>query len=128
MRLHELNTLEWDELVTNDPGNLIPPGGGNRLEALCGNPAVSIAWKSIIASLSLSHSFLFFSFAFFCILADKIPCFDRQNQIAVNGSVNDVSRIIYGSKLYSYILLPSMLAFNSYIFIVPSHSNSLLLI
>uniref|UniRef100_A0A6M2FCR4 CG-1 domain-containing protein n=1 Tax=Populus davidiana TaxID=266767 RepID=A0A6M2FCR4_9ROSI len=47
MRLHELNTLEWDELVTNDPGNLIPPGG------------------------------------------DKIPCFDRQNRIAVNGSVND---------------------------------------
>jgi hypothetical protein len=61
-------------------------------------------------------------------LADKIPCFDRQNQIAVNGSVNDVSRIIYGSKLYSYILLPCILAFNSYIFIVPSHSNSLLLI
>ena len=47
MRLHELNTLEWDELVTNDPGNSIPPGGGNRLEAPCGNPAVSIAWKSI---------------------------------------------------------------------------------
>jgi len=66
MRLHELNTLEWDELVTNDPGNLIPPGGGNRLEALCGNPAVSIAWKSIIATLSLSHSFLFFSFLLLC--------------------------------------------------------------
>ncbi|KAF9674249.1 hypothetical protein SADUNF_Sadunf10G0107800 [Salix dunnii] len=27
MRLHELNTLEWDELVTNDPVNSIPPGG-----------------------------------------------------------------------------------------------------
>ncbi|KAJ6720977.1 CALMODULIN-BINDING TRANSCRIPTION ACTIVATOR CAMTA [Salix viminalis] len=27
IKLHELNTLEWDELVTNDPGNSILPGG-----------------------------------------------------------------------------------------------------
>ncbi|XP_011020365.1 PREDICTED: calmodulin-binding transcription activator 5 isoform X4 [Populus euphratica] len=27
MRLHELNTLEWDDLLTNDPGNSILHGG-----------------------------------------------------------------------------------------------------
>ncbi|KAJ6726500.1 CALMODULIN-BINDING TRANSCRIPTION ACTIVATOR 6 [Salix purpurea] len=47
IRLHELNTLEWDELLTNDPSNSILPG------------------------------------------EDKIPSFDQQNQIAVNGPVND---------------------------------------
>ncbi|CAK7326385.1 unnamed protein product [Dovyalis caffra] len=62
MRLHELNTLEWDELVTNDPGNSISPGG------------------------------------------DKVPCFDQQNQIAVNGSVND------GSTLSGYHLSAEMSA------------------
>ncbi|KAJ6318176.1 hypothetical protein OIU76_013673 [Salix suchowensis] len=47
IRLHELNTLEWDELLTNDPSNSILPR------------------------------------------EDKIPSFDQQNQIAVNGPVND---------------------------------------
>ncbi|KAH8500921.1 hypothetical protein H0E87_015950 [Populus deltoides] len=76
IRLHELNTLEWDELLTNDPGNSILHGGGNRLDAPCDNHAVSIAWKSIY----------------------KIPSFDQQNQIAVKGSVND------GSTLSGYQL------------------------
>ena len=47
IRLQELNTLEWDELLINDPSNSILPVEGNRLDALFGNISVSIAWKSI---------------------------------------------------------------------------------
>lgn len=36
MRLHEINTLEWDELlVPDDPNKLIPPEGGNELHVAC---------------------------------------------------------------------------------------------
>uniref|UniRef100_A0A2P2LW59 Calmodulin-binding transcription activator 5 n=1 Tax=Rhizophora mucronata TaxID=61149 RepID=A0A2P2LW59_RHIMU len=35
MRLHEINTLEWDELVTNDPSSLIAVKGGNQIGVNC---------------------------------------------------------------------------------------------
>ncbi|KAI9197003.1 hypothetical protein LWI28_028938 [Acer negundo] len=57
MRLHELNTLEWEELVvTNDSNNSSAPK------------------------------------------EDIVPCFEQQNQIAVNGAMgNDVSLPAYSS-------------------------------
>ncbi|XP_037491917.1 calmodulin-binding transcription activator 5 isoform X2 [Jatropha curcas] len=53
MKLHEINTLDWDELVMNDPNNSPMPKG----------------------------------------VEDGIVGFDRQNQIAVNGSVSDGSSL-----------------------------------
>lgn len=29
MRLHEINTLDWDELVIDDSNNVSAPAGGN---------------------------------------------------------------------------------------------------
>jgi len=36
MRLHEINTLEWDELlVTHDPNKLNAAEAGNELNIIC---------------------------------------------------------------------------------------------
>jgi hypothetical protein len=36
LRLREINTLEWDELLlTNDSNNLTAPTGGNCIDPIC---------------------------------------------------------------------------------------------
>ena len=77
MTLHEINTLEWDELlVTNDTNDLAVSRRGNRL----------------VSSLSSTISLIAELLTYFDVMADKNSCFDRRNQITVSGFSNDVSR------------------------------------
>ena len=79
MTLHEINTLEWDELlVANDTNDSAVSTRGNRL----------------VSSLSSSTSLIAELLTYFAVMADKNSCFDQRSQITVNGFSNDVSRTI----------------------------------
>lgn len=79
MTLHEINTLEWDELlVTNDTNDSAVSSGGNRLVYSCSTP-------SLITEL----------LTYFNVMADTNTCFDQQNQKMVNGLSNDVRKPVH---------------------------------
>lgn len=79
MRLHEINTLEWDDLlVTNDTNDSTLSRRGNRL----------------VSNFSSTIIFIAEFLTYFAVMADKDSFFNQGSQIAANGFSNDVSRII----------------------------------
>ncbi|MBA0570958.1 hypothetical protein Golob_004556, partial [Gossypium lobatum] len=83
MTLHEINTLEWDELlVTNDSNDLAVSSGGNRLVYSCSTP-------SLITEL----------LTYFNVMADMSTCFDQWNQKTVNGLSNDVRKPVHSFQV-----------------------------